>query len=372
MSKGSIPIGRAFGISLRLHYTWFIVFGLVTWALAAAYFPTAHPDWSLTTSITVGVVTSVLFFGSVLAHELAHSVVAQRAGLKIESITLFIFGGVSQITEEPREPAVEFRMALAGPLTSAALGALFSAIRILPGVPPEVAAAALWLGIINLSLAAFNLIPGFPLDGGRVLRSILWWRSRNLRSSTRTASNIGRAVGYLFIFIGIFFIFTGNWLNGLWLAFIGWFLENAAVGSYRQLALQDLLRGHKVKEVMTKDFPCIPPQLPVETLVHDQMLASGKRYFAVCSDGQMRGLVTIHNVKAAPREQWPSLTAENIMTRPDGLKRVTQDDDLSAVMRLLTEEDINQVPVMADGNIVGVVARDNLLSFINLHAELGM
>lgn len=372
MIKGGIPIGKVFGISLRLHFTWFIVFALVTFALSASYFPVTYPGWSRSTSIIVGLVTSLLFFGSVLAHELAHSVIAQAAGLPIESITLFIFGGVSQITEEPKQPGVEFRMALAGPVTSFVLGGFFFGIRALNGMPQEVTAAAFWLGWINITLGIFNLIPGFPLDGGRVLRSILWWRSSNLRDSTRTASNIGRAVGYLFIFVGIIFVFTGNWLNGLWLAFIGWFLENAAVGSYRQLALQDMLRGHTVKEVMAREFPIIPPDLSLEKLVHDEILASGRRYFPVVREGRFLGLVTLHNIKPVPREQWPTKTVGDIMTPLDALKRVHAQDDLSSVLKLLTEDDVNQLPVVADGNIVGIIARDKLLSFITVRAELGV
>jgi len=237
MLKGGIPIGRLFGISLRLNYTWFIVFGLVTWSLTTNYFPLNFPDWSLSTSLVAGILTSLLFFTSVLIHELMHSVVAQASGIKVTSITLFIFGGVSQMSEEPRKPMDELRIALAGPLASLLIGAICWAIYFLISDRFEfIQAITYWLGLINIFLAVFNLVPGFPLDGGRVLRSILWWRNQNLRRATKTATNIGRIVGYLFIFGGIFFIFQGLWLNGLWLAFIGWFLENAAVGSYRQVS----------------------------------------------------------------------------------------------------------------------------------------
>jgi len=244
MLKSGLPLGRLFGISLRLHYSWFIVFALITWALAASYFPENYPTWSTATSIIAGAVTSLLFFGSVLAHELMHSVVAQRRGIPVHSITLFIFGGVSQMTDEPKQPGDELRIALAGPVTSLIIGGICWGIYFWSrGSLVFLSAVAFWLGWINVFLAGFNLIPGFPLDGGRVLRSIIWWRSGNLRRATKTASNIGRGVGYLFIFGGIFLVFWGLWINGLWLAFIGWFLENAAVGSYRQLALRDILQG---------------------------------------------------------------------------------------------------------------------------------
>jgi Zn-dependent protease len=236
MLRGGIPIGKAFGISLKLHYSWFIIFALVTWALAAGYFPSAYPTWSVATRIAAGMITSVLFFGSVLVHELMHSIVSQRQGIPVRSITLFIFGGVSQITSEPKQPRDEFNMAIAGPLSSLVIGGILFGIyfgwrHVDTFAVQFITAIAYWLGYINLVLGIFNLIPGFPLDGGRVFRSLLWWRSGNLKSATRTASNIGRVVGFLFIFGGVWLIFTGNWVNGIWLALIGWFLESAATGS---------------------------------------------------------------------------------------------------------------------------------------------
>jgi CBS domain-containing protein len=240
------------------------------------------------------------------------------------------------------------------------------------GTNDFITAIAFWLGWINVSLAGFNLIPGFPLDGGRVLRSILWGRSGDLRHATRTASNIGRAVGYLFIFGGIWLIFLGNWFNGLWFAFIGWFLENAAVGSYRQLALRDMLQGHKVNEVMTRECLTVNPGLTIEQLVNEHILASGRRCFPVAAAGHALGLVTLHNVKAVPRDQWQTKTVKEAMTPFESLKWVKPDQDLATVLGMLTEDDINQVPVVEDKKIVGMVARDNLLPFVSVRGELGM
>ncbi len=373
MLRGGIPIGRLFGISLRLNYSWFIVFALVTWSLADNYFPAQFPSWSGGTSLIAGIVTSLLFFGSVLAHELMHSLVAKAQGIPVHSITLFIFGGVSQMSEEPKRPKDELRMALAGPLTSLALGVVFWAIFYSVGTGSQfLRAIAYWLGLINIFLAVFNMIPGFPLDGGRVLRSIIWWRTGNLRRATRTASNIGRGVGFLFIFGGVFFIFQGLWLNGLWIILIGWFLENAAVGSYRQVALQDTLQGHTVGEVMTRDCPETPPDLTIERLVNEYILASGRRCFPVTTNGRILGLVTLHNVRAVPRLDWPRKTVEEVMTPLNALKSVSPGDDLSAVLGILTDEDINQVIVVENGAIVGDIGRDNLLSFIKLRGELGV
>ena len=372
MLRGGIPLGRLFGISLRLNYTWFIVFALVTWSLTANYFPEVFPEWSVTTSLAAGLVTSLLFFSSVLAHEMMHSVVAQKLGIPIHSITLFIFGGVSQMSEEPKTPKDELRIALAGPLTSIALGLFFWAIFNWLGPQSGfILAIAFWLGIINVFLAAFNLIPGFPLDGGRVLRSILWWRNQDLPRATRIASIIGRGVGYLFIFGGIFFIFKGLWLNGLWLALIGWFLENAAVGSYRQVALQDMLQGHTAREVMIRDCPVISPELTVDALVNEHVLTIGRRCFPVKSNSHVVGLVTLSDIRALPRDLWSTKKVSEAMTALGDIKSVAPDDDLSTVVRILTEQDINQVLVMENGDISGFIGRDNLLSFINIRGKLG-
>ena len=373
MLQGGVPIGKYFGIPVRLHWSWFIIFGLVTYFLAMDFHDLYN--WSTATNWLIAAITSILFFASVLAHELAHSRVAQAAGMQVSAITLFIFGGVSQLTQEPGKPSTEFRMAIAGPATSLVLGGIFLAIYFTTRDSIEpLAGISFWLGYINLILAAFNMIPGFPMDGGRVLRSILWWRSDNLRRATRTASTIGRGFGYLFIFGGIFLIFQGRdyWFNGLWIIVVGWFLENAAVGSYRQVALQDMLRGHKISELMTSDCQVVSPRLTVAELVNDHILTSGRRCFPVVEDGRALGMITMHNVKVVPREVWSSRSVREVMTPMDKLKWVRPDDDLSNAMQLLTDEDVNQLPVVENNNIVGMVARDNLLAFIHTRAELGM
>lgn len=372
MSGGGIPLGRVFGIPVRLHYSWFIVFMLVAWSLTTN-FNTTYPAWGLPGSIAASIVTSLLFFGSVLAHELMHSVVARSAGIPVQAINLFIFGGVSELVEEPKRPQDEFRMAIAGPLTSLVLGIVFLAIWFsLKDIFEFIGAIAEWLGWINIVLAGFNLVPGFPLDGGRVLRSLLWWRNQNLKRATKTASTVGRAIGYIFIFIGVWYIFQGNWINGLWLALIGWFLEGAAAGSYRQLALQETLKGHKVVEAMTADCPVIPPEQTIEQLVHNNILTSGRRCFPVVHGGGIVGLVTIHDIKSVPRDQWATKTVKEVMTPFDRLKTVSPYDDLAMVMQILAEANINQVVVVKEGKIIGMVARDNLISFINLRGELGV
>jgi Zn-dependent protease/CBS domain-containing protein len=377
MLRGGIPIGKAFGISLRLHYSWFLIFALVTWALAASYFPSTYPAWSLSTRIAAGLITSVLFFGSVLVHELMHSIVSQRQGIPVQSITLFFLGGVSQITSEPKQPKDEFRMAIIGPLSSLVIGGIFFGIyfawrNVDIFAVQFITAIAYWLGYINLFLGVFNLIPGFPLDGGRVLRSLIWWRSHNLKSATRIASNIGRVVGFIFIFVGIWFIFTGSWINGILLALIGWFLESAAVGSYQQILMQEMLKGHVVSEVMSRDCVVIPPDTTIDQLVHENILSSGRRCFPVVSGSQVMGMMTLHDVKAVPREQWTTETVRKAMTPFDRLKWVSPDEELSSVLKILTEDNINQVPVVQNNEVVGMVSREHLLNFVNIRSGLGM
>ncbi len=368
--RGGIPIGKIFGISIRLHYSWFFIFALVTWALAANYFPITYPSWSTAQAVTVGLITSLLFFASVLAHELLHSIVANREGIPVHNITLFIFGGVSEMTQEPDSAKHEFWMALVGPLTSIVLGLIFYGIE-LTSTNPFVAGVSYWLALINISLGLFNLIPGFPLDGGRVFRSIVWWRTGNLKKSTRIAAGVGRVVGFIFIIGGVYWIFTGNTFNGIWIAFIGWFLENAAVSSYQQVAIQDVLKGHTAREIMVSDCVTIPPELTIDRLVNEYILASGKRCFPIVESGLITGLVTLHNARALPRDKWAATRVKDIMTPLAELKTVSPTEELTKVMELMASGDINQLPVVENRNIVGMVARDNLLNFINVRGDLG-
>jgi Zn-dependent protease/predicted transcriptional regulator len=325
--------------------------------------------------VGAGLITSFLFFASVLVHELMHSLVAIRQGIQVSAITLFILGGVSQITGEPKSAADEFRMAGAGPLSSLILGGIFLGIyftlRDVPGTAAQfITAISYYLGFINILLGIFNLIPGFPLDGGRVLRSLIWWRTNNLQSATRLASNVGRVFGFLFIFGGIYLVFSGNFFNGIWLALIGWFLESAAAGSYRQMLFQDMLKGHVASDVMSRDCLLVPPDISIEKLVNENILTTGRRCFPVTSNGHIEGLITLHNVRAIPRNQWSMKTVRDAMTPLERLKSVKPNEDLNAVLQALVNDDINQVPVIDDGKIVGMVGRDNIINFVNTRAEM--
>ena len=276
---------------------------------------------------------------------------------------------------EPKTAGDEFRMAAAGPFSSLIIGGVFLGIfYALSGVDSLtiqfVAAISKYLGIINILLGVFNLIPGFPLDGGRVLRSLIWWRSRNLQRATKIASNIGRIIGFLFIFGGIWLAFTGNFFNGLWLVLIGWFLESAASGSYRQMLLQDMLKGHTASEVMTRDCVVIPPDMTVERLVNEHILSSGRRCFPVVSESHTEGLMTLSHVKSIPRDARKTTLVREAMTPFSQVKSVSPNEDLANILQILSENDINQVPVVWDNKVVGIVARDNLINFINTRDEL--
>ncbi len=380
MLKNSIRIARIGGISINIHVSWFLIFILITWTLAVSYFPLNYPAWSPALYWTVGLVTSILFFVSVLLHELAHSFVAKARGLPVHDITLFILGGVAQLSEEPQTPGTEFVMAVVGPLASIVLGVCFVAVSFAArGVIPPLAALAGYLAFINVLLGFFNLIPGFPLDGGRVLRSILWQATGNLQRATRWASLVGQVVAYLFILAGIAMVFgvhipflgTGL-VSGLWFVFIGWFLDNAASSSYRQLTVKNLLAGHKVREVMSRDCPEVSPGLTIERLVNEYVLPAGARCFPVVQGSLVRGLLTIHNIKGVPQGRWGTTTVEQVMTPLDGLKRVGPEEELWAAMQNMTADGVNQLPVMDDGQLLGMLGRDNIVSFIRIKGELGI
>lgn len=373
MRGNALRLGRIFGIEIKLDYSWFVIFVLITWSLGAQYFPNMYREWSRPTYWLMGALTAVLFFCSVLAHELAHSLVSEKFGVPVHDITLFIFGGAARISEEPRTARGELWMALVGPLTSVGLAAGFGLLWLLTArSSPQIHALASWLAGINLSLAAFNLIPGFPLDGGRVFRAIVWALSGDLRLATRIATGLGRVVAFAFILFGVGQIFGGNLGNGLWIAFIGWFLENAATSSYQRFALRDMLEGHTAAEVMSAECMHIPRGLTIEELVDQVLLPTGKRCFPVEEGGHVQGLVTLHRIRGVPRSQWPFTRVEQVMIPRAELKTVHPDDGLNQVFDRMTAEDVNQFLVVKDDELLGMLARDSLLNYIRLRSELGV
>ncbi len=295
-----------------------------------------------------------------------HSVVAQRCGIPVKSITLFFFGGVSQISEEPQAARIEFSIAVAGPLTSILLGTIFWLIWYLVSPSIDVITAiSFWLGWTNIFLALFNFMPGFPLDGGRVLRSIIWWRTGNLRLATRLASYIGRGTGIIIILVGVWLILNNEWWSGIWLGAIGWYLSSAAANIYAHLVMRQALEGHKVREILGDEWISVAPDLSIERLVNDYIHPMAPPCFVVVREEITLGLVTLKEVTSVPREEYGRVLVAQIMKPVDKLKRVTPDEDLSTVMNLLTQNDLNQVLVVVNGKVIGSVTRENLLKPIH-------
>jgi Zn-dependent protease len=368
----NIKIAEVWGIPIGFHPSWLLVVALLTWSLAAGYFPTEYPGWDPVGYWAVGVVTTLLAFGSVLFHELGHSWVALRNGLPIRSITLFVFGGVAQIGREPAAPGAEFRIAIAGPLTSIALAAGFSGVWLLAhGVEP-VAAPAIWLARINLTVGLFNLLPGFPLDGGRLLRALVWWRTGNLQRATRTAAVTGQIVATGFIVIGIMTALRGNVVSGVWIALIGWFLENAASQTLAQANVGETLRGVSVGQTMSRECPRVGGDVRLERLVRDEVLGAGRRCFFVTDDGRLRGMLTLGDIKAVPREAWGQTAVEDVMKPVDALRVIRPEDDLLVALRSMEETNVAQLPVISDGRLVGAIGREQILRYLGARAELGM
>ncbi len=368
--KHSWRIGRIFGIDINIDSSWFVIFLLFTWILATSYFPLQFPDWPGGLYWFIALITSLLVFISVLAHELAHSLVAIKQGERVRSITLFILGGVAQISHEPKRPLREFTMALVGPLTSLAMGLISLILSfILSGISEPLGASASYLALINIALAIFNLLPGFPMDGGRVLRSIIWKVTGDLKKATRIASKTGQGFAFFLIFIGILQILRGT-ISGFWLVFIGWFLHSAAVRGYHQVMVETMLKGVRAEDLMTRDFEVVPSDLSIQNLVDDYILKKRERVFVVSDGERLRGIVGLEDVKATPRENWPMTKVGDIMTPEEKLESVSPGADGNEILNSLTAKDIHQVPVIKGEKIEGIICRSDILRYIQLRSEL--
>ena len=369
MNRGTISLGRVLGIPIGLDYSWFLIFGLLTWSLATSYYPVEFKNWSVTQYWIVSAATVILMFGSVLLHELGHSVVALRYKVPVRSITLFVFGGVAQIGGEPPSAKAEFWIAIAGPLTSFALAILFSLMQPLVSALAPILALAKYLTYINASLGLFNLIPGFPLDGGRVFRAILWGTTRSLRTATLISAGLGRFIAYLFIGFGVWQMFRGNFGNGLWIAFIGWFLESAASSQIQQQTVHDLLSDHLVSDVMSKQYITIFPDTTLEQIIHKHILGHGQRSLVVKQDEQVVGLLTLHTVKAIPSSDWATTTAVQAMIPITKMKWIRPDSKLESALQEMDKDGVSQLPVMIGDQIQGVLGRDDIISFLRTLSE---
>lgn len=390
--RTGLSLGKIFGIRVNLDWSWIFIFILVTWNLSVV-FSMSHPEWGGALSWGLGILASLLFFASVLAHELAHSITARARGIPVRSITLFLFGGVSSIERDPESPISEFLIAVVGPVTSIVLGALMLVIAGLSASfavagtaltnPMDVVAEAgpittmlMWLGSINIILGVFNLIPGFPLDGGRVLRSILWGATDNLREATRWASYVGRAIAWVFIIAGVAMIFgvqvpffgTG-FIGGLWLIFIGWFLNSAAVQSYRRVIISDILEDVTVERMMYRNPPTVFASITIDLLVDEYVLRADDQAFPVVDQGQFVGIVTLDDIRSVPRAQWDDRQVRDIMTPASELVLTTPGEDAEEAFNKLTTRDVRQLPVMEGNELVGLLRRRDVLRWLQLQAD---
>ena len=370
---GSFRIGKIAGIDIDIHVSWIIILVLLTWSLATGWFPQLYPGWSTATYWVVSLIASLLLFVSVLLHELAHSLVARRRGLPVKNITLFVFGGVSNIEQEPTSAGIEFQMAVVGPLTSLLIGVVCFLLQLpLRGSNSPLQGILSYLAVTNLLLGVFNLIPGLPLDGGRVLRSIVWKLSGSMRRATRVAAISGQIIGYVFILLGIWLFFTSNILDGIWFGFIGWFLLNAAQSANAQGALESVLRGVTVGEVMNPTPVTVPADISLQQLVDTYFLPKGLRYALVMQADQLVGLITLNDIRHIPRDQWEQMPISSAMIPLERLHIVTPQQPLSDVLPLMAGRDVNQLPVVQNGALVGIVSRDAIVHYLEVRRNLGL
>jgi Zn-dependent protease/CBS domain-containing protein len=368
---GSLHLGKIAGIDIYINFSWLIILVFLTWSLATGWFPFYNRGWSISTYWIVSLIATLLLFVSVLLHELAHSFVARARGLPVKNITLFIFGGVSNIQEEPASPGVEFQMAVVGPVVSLLIGVVAYLLQ-LPLRNSPLQGILFYLGVTNILLGIFNLIPGFPLDGGRVLRSIIWKITGSLRRATQAATIIGQIIAYLFILAGIWMFFTGNLLSGLWIGFIGWFLLSSAQAANSQVMLQSMFRGVTVSDVMNIRPITVPANISLQRLVDEYFLPSALRSALVMQGDQLAGLITLSDIRQVPREQWSQVPVGHAMIPLERLHVVQPQQSLNDVLPLMAGRDVNQLPVVQNGALVGILSRDAIVRFLEVRRGLGL
>ena len=364
---------RVLGIQISANYTWFIVFGLIAWSLASSYFPFHYPGLSRSAHWVMGFLGAVFLFLSVLIHEITHSTIAKREGIEVKEITLFIFGGVSQLTKEPEDPLKELKVAIGGPLSSIILAFLFwIASKITSRTPDFILYTGLlsYLAFINLSLAVFNLIPGFPLDGGRVLRAIYWKRTGSLRRATRIATEAGKWFGVGIILLGLLLVLTGNLIGGFWFVIIGMFLRSSAEGGYQQVVMKRALEGVKVKELMSQGVIAVQPSLRIDRLVEDFYLTHNHITYPVAEKERIVGIVTLKRVKEVPREKWTEKVVQEVMIPIREEIMLDPDGNAADALQKMIRSGEGRLPVVEDGKPVGMVTRRDILNLLEIKTDL--
>lgn len=375
--KGDIRLGRLFGVQIALHLSWFVIALLLMFSLTQR-FRELHVGWSAAAVWTTASATALLFFVTLVLHELSHALVARSRGLPVRSITLFALGGVAEIEKEAGDPGTEFWMGIAGPLVSLAIGlGCLSAAHGLGWVvltePATPALAALvWLGYINVSLALFNMIPAFPMDGGRILRALLWRLGGDVARATRAAARVGQIVAVGFILLGLSQFLTGAGFAGLWIGFIGWFLLSAAGSSYGQADLKEMLRGIRVGEVMRRDYLLVDGHINLEDFALKFLMRMGSRCFMVTRKGCVVGLITLRDVKAVPRARWRYTTVDDAMQPLERVRSVSPSAPLDESLEIMGRDDVHQLPVLERGRLLGVISRGAILQLLKDRAALQM
>jgi Zn-dependent protease len=364
MIKTNINLGKIWGIPIGLHSSWFLILVLLTYSLGTGYFQQEYPLFSLTATLLLGLATSLLLFASVLAHELGHSYIAIRNKIPVEGITLYIFGGLARIGKEPDSPGEEFRIAIAGPIVSIGLGLFFGGLWLLSQTVPVLGAPSYYLMRINLILAFFNLLPGFPLDGGRVLRALLWSWTGNLTLATRVAAISGRVVAFGFIGAGLMMMFFSQIINGVWLIFIGWFLFNAASRAYSQINLRESLSGGFVADVMGREYREVSRLMTLQQLVDQQASTKEPGSYFITDDGFLKGMITLRNISVIPQRSWRFVSVERVMVPMSRITNVAPETDLLTALQMMDAARLSQVPVLEEGKLVGVLTRDQIQNFV--------
>jgi Zn-dependent protease/predicted transcriptional regulator len=378
MNPGSsLRIGRILGIPIYIHASWVIIFVLITMSLGAQ-FTQQHPQWTSLQHWSVGVLTSLLFFGSILFHELSHSVVARIYKIRVDSITLFVFGGVARIANDPTKAIQEFNIAIAGPISSLFLGGVFYALTLFFPYGTMTGALAVWLAGINATLAVFNLLPGFPLDGGRIFRAIVWGITKDFTRATKAAGASGKLVAYGMIIFGAgYAISTRHW-EALWYAFIGWFLLNAAQDSVAQVAIRETLSGLHAADVMSQEVPIVPREISLEDY-SQEVVRTGRRCHLVVTNERLVGMMNIHALNSVPRDEWAHMSVQAVMIPRDKILWAKPEEPLLGLLERLLAADINQMPVVSGGendenngaHIIGMITRDSILRVMRTRAEVG-
>jgi Zn-dependent protease/CBS domain-containing protein len=367
----SFRLGRIAGIEFGVNWSWLVVFALIVWTLASGIFPSTNPGLSKGTHIAMAIVAALFFFLSILLHEFGHALQARREGIEIDGITLWLFGGVARFKGSFRSAGAEFRVAIAGPLVSLALGGLFVLIALINGLPSAVDGVASWLGYINITLLVFNLIPAQPLDGGRVLHAALWRARGDFAWATRIAANVGRGFGYLLIAGGIaMFIFQSSF-SGAWLAFLGWFLLNAATAEARYLLTQQALMGLRVRDVMTPNPVVVSADTTLGELMDSIMISQRHTTYPVVDDGKTVGLLPLRCVTSVPRREWDVRRVRDCLVSLDKVPVLREDEDAVDALAELSQSAGGHGLVLSNGGLAGIVSSSDLARALEARPRRG-